>query len=180
MYKASDKRMCELGKGKKVPSLSKDTVKVGRINFYGVPDQDIVADIIVVERKYVGVMLPVSKDIERLLNNKDSCDPTDLDRIEAHAKRAVDEEYIAFFARTLENDFKEEIIDNWRQVYGYRYVPKEKRHVRIVLLYPPTSDDLPTLHHIAKTIEDHFKEHGPLMFDVAPSYGANAFRVRDT
>jgi len=162
----------------KIPNLTKKVTAVGKFNFYGVHSDDLTAEVAVLDSKHIGLIFPVGKTITPLLKRVAELDPMDRARCEEHIRRCVDEGYIGAFAKLLEHDFNEEIIDNWRQAYGYRWMKQDNRYVRLVLLLPEHDDDLEVAHRIATRLEVYARNKGYDIFDAAPAYGANAYHRR--
>lgn len=122
--------------------LPTDILKHGRFAFTGAPDIDVVADIITVKDKQIGLMFKCLPEIQLLLDRAtQDCTPTDNDRILWHLESLHDEEYICSLGRWLEFHFQNwepplKVINVWNAGYSYRRLPELAKHCRFMWFIP--------------------------------------------
>lgn len=134
-----------------IPPLPKDTLTIGKFEFFGVPDEDRFADVICIKQKQLGMTFQTTAYIDSLLRLP-LCDrtPTHRDQIEAFVFRCIEEEYIVSLCHVIENDFDDEddneitLTGVWKQAYAYRTipdpiirVPKVQKFCRLIVLDVP-------------------------------------------
>lgn len=166
----------------KIGRLAKDVVVCGRFHIRGCHSEDRYADVAIFgsdkpdAEDMLGLMMPVSKDIERLLKNRDNLDPVDQERVREHMERCQHEGYLGMLAHDLEKSFDLD-LENWKQGYAYRFDKVNNKHVRVMILVPPDAD-VWLLRMVIRTLRDFKKNGGFQNFDATPKHGPHAYRKR--
>lgn len=164
----------------KIGRLPSKVLVCGRFHIHGCHSDDIVADVAILGGEELGMLMPVSNEIERMLKRRDNLDPTDKERVLAHINRCKDEGYIGVLAQLMENTFQED-LSSWRYGFSYKFDTKNNKHVRSLVMMlpdPPEPHDDWMLRRMICHLEDYHRNGGFDHFDVAPKHGPNAFTRR--
>lgn len=160
----------------KIGRLTKNVLVCGRFHFRGCHNDDIFADIVILDGKLLGLLMPVSRDIDKLLQRIDSLDPVDQERVDEHIQRCEREGYVGVLGKLMSNTFGAD-LDEWKQGYAYQFDQKNNKHQRVLLLVPPDDHEW-LLRHMVHNLEEHTRTGGFDHFDAAPKHGPHAFRKR--
>jgi len=160
----------------KIGRLTQNVRVCGRFHLTGCHSDDLFADIVVLDGELLGLMMPTSDRIDRLLHNIACLDPVDKERVDEQIKRCEREGYVGLLGKLMANTFGAD-LDDWKQGYAYQFDQKNNKHQRVLLLIPPDDHEW-LLRHMVHNLEEYTKQGGFDHFDAAPKHGPNAFRKR--